>query len=79
MSTTSEVHPWHGANSKIAAFARILYAADWLNSIPETIDYFEMPYKWDKEYGLWVGQGQPDADSDERWDTFTALLDANDD
>lgn len=77
--TPPETSPWYSDNSKVAAFARILYGADWLTRIPDVIDYFEMPYKWNREYGLWVGQSQPEVDSDERWDAFTALLDANDD
>jgi hypothetical protein len=67
--TASNVVPWYENYEEVLAFARILADADILDTVAETIYYFEKPNKWSTDHAAWNEFGRPE-DGDEDWDLF---------
>ena len=70
MSDWNEDNP--GVN-EVLTFGRILVAADWFDTPQNLLDYFEKPYKWDREHELWVGCDRPEVES-QGWPWFLVKL-----
>lgn len=65
---------WYADHSTLVGFAHILTAAGALTTAEEAIEFFDQPWKWDKEHVLWTDAGRPAPDTDaDRWQQ---LLDA---
>jgi hypothetical protein len=77
--TQSTTTPWYGNHDDVVSFARVLVDAEWLDTSGEVIDYFERPWKWSPEYGVWIQAGRPTAAEGGVgvgvWDAFVRLLD----
>jgi len=60
--TLIENNDEHHAVLRVWNFARILRAAGLMP--PDENEYFERPWKWDREYSIWRSRGCPDLDGD---------------
>lgn len=58
---------------KIAEFAHVLVDANWLDTAESVLYFFEKPWKYDREYGIWVDCDEPDTESPE-WSAFCELI-----
>lgn len=64
---------WVDNQAEVLQFASVLVWADWLDTAPDVVYYFEKPQKYTNEYLLWIGCGRPLLD-DKGWTWFIAKL-----
>jgi hypothetical protein len=60
-SARSDIVHWFGV---------VLVSAGVLHDVGGVLDYFEKPWKWNREYNLWHQVGEPTEDNPDSWDAF---------
>lgn len=64
---------WYAIYEELNTFAQALYDADILFG-EAVLAYFAKPYKYQKEYELWVKMGKPLGDEDKHWEKFIEMI-----
>lgn len=62
-------HWWQNAQDR-NAFARVLVDSDAVQSAHDLLYFYEKPWKWDREYDLWIESGKPTTEDAEGWEAF---------
>ena len=57
---------WTNSEDEVLAFARDMVTVDFITTIENLLDFFEKPWKWDREHAWWVANGRPD--TGEAWE-----------
>jgi hypothetical protein len=65
---------WYERQDDVLAFARVMVDDSRIQTLDEALDYFEKPYKWDREHKIWEDHGMP-SEGDDTWVLFSADID----
>jgi hypothetical protein len=64
---------WCGDPKKVAQFAYVLIAADWLSAPADVVEFMESPWRWANQHDVWTLYGEPYKD-DAKWDGCVEMM-----
>lgn len=51
--------PWYSDHHEVVSLASVLVDAEWLSTPRDVVEFFESPWKWEQQHGIWAAAGRP--------------------